>query len=88
MVNYQAPLRDLNAAGAVATDYLRLFGLVALGYMWARMAARGARKTRRRRCWLLRGQDQDGAILHAMAFAADQRRVYRYHGRRQIDHGV
>ncbi len=39
MVNYQAPLRDLNAAGAVATDYLRLFGLVALGYMWVRMAA-------------------------------------------------
>ncbi len=39
MVNYQAPLRDLNAARAAATDYLRLFGLVALGYMWARMAA-------------------------------------------------
>ena len=32
-------MRDLNAAGAVATDYLRLFGLVVLGYMWARMAA-------------------------------------------------
>jgi alkylation response protein AidB-like acyl-CoA dehydrogenase len=26
-------------AGAAATDYLHLFGLVALGYMWARMAA-------------------------------------------------
>jgi hypothetical protein len=25
-------------AGAAATDYLQLFGLVALGYMWARMA--------------------------------------------------
>ncbi len=25
-------------AGAVATDYLRLFGLTALGYVWARMA--------------------------------------------------
>jgi hypothetical protein len=25
-------------AGAAATDYLHLFGLVALGYMWARMA--------------------------------------------------
>lgn len=25
-------------AGAAATDYLRLFGLVALGYMWARIA--------------------------------------------------
>ena len=25
-------------AGAAATDYLHLFGLVALGYMWAQMA--------------------------------------------------
>jgi acyl-CoA dehydrogenase len=25
-------------AGAGATDYMKLFGLVALGYMWARMA--------------------------------------------------
>ena len=25
-------------AGAASTDYLHLFGLVALGYMWARMA--------------------------------------------------
>ena len=25
-------------AGAAATDYLQLFGFVALGYMWARMA--------------------------------------------------
>ena len=26
-------------AGAGATDYMHLFGLVALGYMWCRMAA-------------------------------------------------
>ncbi len=32
-------MRDLNEAGAAATDYLRLFGLVALGYMWVRMGA-------------------------------------------------
>ena len=25
-------------AGAAATDYMQLFGLVAFGYMWARMA--------------------------------------------------
>jgi hypothetical protein len=25
-------------AGAAATDYLRMFGLVAIGYMWCRMA--------------------------------------------------
>ena len=26
-------------AGAGSTDYMHMFGLVALGYMWARMAA-------------------------------------------------
>ena len=31
-------LRDPEEAAAAATDYLRLFGLVALGFMWARMA--------------------------------------------------
>ncbi|MDQ0504335.1 acyl-CoA dehydrogenase C-terminal domain-containing protein [Xanthobacter agilis] len=31
-------LRDPDEAGAAATEYLRLFGLVALGYMWVRMA--------------------------------------------------
>ena len=31
-------LRDPEEAGAAASDYLRLFGLVALGYMWGRMA--------------------------------------------------
>jgi alkylation response protein AidB-like acyl-CoA dehydrogenase len=31
-------LRDPEEAGAAAADYLRLFGLVALGYMWMRMA--------------------------------------------------
>ncbi len=31
-------LRDPEEAGAAATEYLRLFGLVALGFMWARAA--------------------------------------------------
>ena len=34
----QKGLADPEEAGAAATEYLRLFGLVALGYMWARMA--------------------------------------------------
>lgn len=34
----QAGLRDPEEAGAAATEYLRLFGIVALGYMWARTA--------------------------------------------------
>ncbi|MGC1955939.1 MAG: acyl-CoA dehydrogenase C-terminal domain-containing protein, partial [Gammaproteobacteria bacterium] len=31
-------LKDREEAAAAATDYLRLFGLVALGFLWARMA--------------------------------------------------
>jgi alkylation response protein AidB-like acyl-CoA dehydrogenase len=34
----EAGLRDPNEAAAAASDYLRLFGLVALGFVWARMA--------------------------------------------------
>ncbi len=34
----QKGLADPEEAGAAATDYLRLFGLVALAYMWTRMA--------------------------------------------------
>lgn len=34
----QKGLKDPEEAGAAATDYLRLFGLVALGAMWLRMA--------------------------------------------------
>ncbi|MCB1558276.1 MAG: acyl-CoA dehydrogenase C-terminal domain-containing protein [Alphaproteobacteria bacterium] len=31
-------LKDPNEAGAASTDYLRMFALVAMGYMWAQMA--------------------------------------------------
>ncbi|MHB8867827.1 MAG: acyl-CoA dehydrogenase C-terminal domain-containing protein [Thermoleophilia bacterium] len=34
----QQGMRDPDEAAAVATDYLRLFGLVALGYVWLHMA--------------------------------------------------
>uniref|UniRef100_UPI003FD834B8 acyl-CoA dehydrogenase C-terminal domain-containing protein n=1 Tax=Acidocella sp. TaxID=50710 RepID=UPI003FD834B8 len=37
-------MADPEEAGAAATDYLRLFGLVALGFMWARMALIAAEK--------------------------------------------
>jgi alkylation response protein AidB-like acyl-CoA dehydrogenase len=33
----QKGLKDPEEAGAAATDYLRLFGLVALGWMWLKM---------------------------------------------------
>ncbi len=34
----QNGMSDFNNAGAASTDYLHLFGLTALGYMWAKMA--------------------------------------------------
>ena len=40
----QAGLKDPEEAGAAATDYLRLLGLTALGYMWARTAKIAAEK--------------------------------------------
>jgi alkylation response protein AidB-like acyl-CoA dehydrogenase len=40
----QVGLKDPEEAGAAATDYLRLMGLVALGYMWARTAKIAAEK--------------------------------------------
>ena len=39
-----AGLKDPEEAAAAASDYLRLFGLVALGYMWARSAQVAHRK--------------------------------------------
>jgi len=40
----QKGLGDPEEAGAAASDYLRLFGLVALGFMWVRMAKVAAGK--------------------------------------------
>ena len=40
----QKGLKDPNEAGAASSDYLRQFALVALGYMWARMAKVAAAK--------------------------------------------
>jgi alkylation response protein AidB-like acyl-CoA dehydrogenase len=40
----QKAFADLEEAGAAATDYLRMLGLVALGFMWVRMAKVAADK--------------------------------------------
>ncbi|MCT4368922.1 acyl-CoA dehydrogenase C-terminal domain-containing protein [Yangia mangrovi] len=42
----QRGLANPDEAGAAATDYLRLFGLTALGYLWARMAETAMAKSR------------------------------------------
>ena len=41
-------MADPEEAGAAATEYLRLFGLVALGFMWARSAVIAVEKLARR----------------------------------------
>lgn len=38
----QASAKNPNEPGAAATEYLRLFGLVAIGYMWARMTEKAS----------------------------------------------
>ena len=38
----QASAKNPNESGAAATEYLRLFGLIAIGYMWARMSEKVA----------------------------------------------
>ena len=40
----QKGLKDPNEAGAASSDYLRMFALVALGYMWAQMAQAAYKK--------------------------------------------
>lgn len=40
----QKGLKNPNEAGAAATDYLRMFALVAMGYMWAQMAEKAQQK--------------------------------------------
>jgi 3-(methylsulfanyl)propanoyl-CoA dehydrogenase len=71
---------DPEEAGAAATDYLRMFGLVALGFMWVRMAklaveavpdtAQDAAFYRAKRAtatfYIQRILPQTGALLHAI----------------------
>jgi butyryl-CoA dehydrogenase len=56
----QQGLTDRNEIGAAATDYLRLFGLVALAYMWARSAKLALGKI---------GGDKDGFYRAKLATA-------------------
>ena len=58
----EAGLRDPEEAGAAASEYLRLFGLVALGFMWARMAKTAAAK--------LASGAEDTAFYHAKLVTA------------------
>jgi hypothetical protein len=62
----QKGLVNPNEAGAASSPYLRMFALVAIGFMWLKMA-----KVSPRPSWpkaatdgVLRLEDQDRALLH------------------------
>jgi alkylation response protein AidB-like acyl-CoA dehydrogenase len=50
----QDPAGDVARSGAAATDYVRMFALVALGWMWARIATRAIEKGETRNTLLQR----------------------------------
>ena len=62
-------LADPTEAAAGATDYLRLFGLTALAWVWARAAEVSLPQADNGR--ILSGQAGDGALLYAENPAAD-----------------
>ena len=62
-------------AGAASTDFMHLFGLVSLGYMWAQMAKAAQGKACRRRgrsCVLLREQACHRPLFHGACDAGDR----------------
>ena len=76
-------------AGAGSTDYLHLFGLVALGYMWCRIAEAALAKLPSNGAEpAMKCQARHRALLHG-AHAAGNRDAPRAHpGRRGLDHGI
>ena len=73
-------------AGAAATDYMQLFGLVTFGYMWAKMAKVAQDKIAgSRRHALSDHQARDRPLLHGTD-AAGNRAASRAHPDRKRDH--
>ena len=79
----QKGMSDREEAGAAATDFLRLMGLVAMGYMWARMARLAlenegddpdgfhAAKLATARFYMTRLLPQTGALMSAILSGKD-----------------
>ena len=76
-------------AGAAATDYMQLFGLVAFGYMWARMAKVAQDKiAAQRRHALSDHQAGDRPLLHGADAAGNPRPSRAHPDRLRHHHGI
>ena len=74
----QNAMKKPDNAGAAATDYMQLFGLVTLGYMWARMAKVALDKIAGDwRDRLSEDQARDRPLLHGADAAGDRRCTWR-----------
>ena len=83
-------VKDADQAGAASMDYLKMFGLVALGYVWARMAKISTAK-------LANGGDDRavprtqsgaGSVLHGEIAAGNVFAVVDDYRRRGAPHGA
>jgi acyl-CoA dehydrogenase len=67
-------------AGAGASDYMHMFGLVALGYMWAKMAKVAQDKAQGRRQWRDRAHERQARhrpLLHGKRCCRRPPRIWR-----------
>ena len=81
----EAGMSNHDEIGAASVDYLRLFGLVALGFMWARMAKIALPKAE---AVLLQSQDRHRKVLHATPAAANRIIAHRNPIRLGSDDGI
>jgi hypothetical protein len=85
----QNGIANPNNAGAGAVDYLRMMGIVVVGWMWARMAklAQAKARGRRRQQGTLRRQARLRALLDGTHDAGMSDAAGAHPGGRRHDHG-
>ncbi len=86
----QKGMSNPDEAGAAATEYLRLFGLVALAFMWCKAAEAALPKagTADDGDGFYKAKVEYGEVLHGAHPAADIEPVRIDHGRRQDHDGL
>ncbi len=87
----QNAMQKPDNAGAASTDFMHLFGLVSLGYMWAQMAKSSAGKLADGAdgsCVLLREQACHRPLFHGACDAGDRSASRPHLDRRRHDDGA